>query len=311
MPRPTANPPHLMFILCLLGCQSPQQPAPAAPTSAETTPALTATHAPNMGHGSSTAPEVTYYQHCLALKRQNNIMDAIVSCKQAITLRPQFVAAHYTLGTLYRLQGHHGEAMEAFKQAATLDPENASAHAMHGAMLVRLEQYAEAESALNRALFLNPKDVSSWNNLGVALRKMDRPEEALAAYEEGLTHNPESAELLSNTAIAYSKANRYEEAKSTMERALAIEPNLESRRGYAIILRALGKWNEAIPHFEAWTRENPRDSSALFDLAYCYEMGGNNTAALATYEKLLALGTNDSNTRAATARRDVLTRSRR
>jgi len=44
-------------------------------------------------------------QHGLQLKRQGKTPEALVEMKNAVQLRPDYAAAWFTLGTLYRMEG--------------------------------------------------------------------------------------------------------------------------------------------------------------------------------------------------------------
>ena len=56
----------------------------------------------------------THYNLGLQLKRQGKTAAAIGEVEKAINLRPDYVAAHFTLGNLWRAQGDYDKARAAF-----------------------------------------------------------------------------------------------------------------------------------------------------------------------------------------------------
>lgn len=126
---------------------------------------------------------------------------------------------------------------------------------------VRLERagrVAEAIAAYERLLAAYPGLPDSWFNLGVLRRKAGQYEAALAAYREALDRGvpqPEEAHL--NRGVIYADHLR-QDAAAERELAAALELN-------------------------------PRYVPALLNLANLHEDLGRRDAALATYERLLAV----------------------
>ncbi|HTA19780.1 MAG TPA: tetratricopeptide repeat protein, partial [Polyangia bacterium] len=48
-----------------------------------------------------------HYTLALQYKREGKLPDAIAECQRALQLRPDYAAAHFTLGNLYRGQGDY------------------------------------------------------------------------------------------------------------------------------------------------------------------------------------------------------------
>jgi len=54
-----------------------------------------------------------HYNMGLQLKRQGKTPEALVEMKNAVQLRPDYAAAWFTLGTLYRMEGELDNAAQA------------------------------------------------------------------------------------------------------------------------------------------------------------------------------------------------------
>jgi hypothetical protein len=125
-------------------------------------------------------------------------------------------------------------------------------------LLERAGRLAEAEAAYERLLARWPDSPDCWYNLGVLQRQARRFDAALASYQQALDHGvtrPEEAHL--NRGVIYADYLRQDDAaERELNAALAL---------------------------------NPRYVPALLNLANLHEDRGQRDAALALYEKILAL----------------------
>jgi len=53
---------------------------------------------------------------------------AVILLKKALSIRPDFVQAHYVLGTIFESQDQHNDAISHYRQALKLQPDLSSAH---------------------------------------------------------------------------------------------------------------------------------------------------------------------------------------
>lgn len=125
-------------------------------------------------------------------------------------------------------------------------------------LLERAGRLAEAQAAYERLLARWPDSPDSWYNLGVLQRKARRFDAALASYQQALDHGvtrPEEVHL--NRGVIFADHLRQDDAaERELNAALAL---------------------------------NPRYVPALLNLANLHEDRGQRDAAIAVYERILAL----------------------
>ena len=82
------------------------------------------------------------------------------AAEEAISLNPDEAVAHYALGFICRIRGHHERALTSFSEAIRLNPSFARAHAQRANELVFLGRPSEAIPEAEEAARLSPKDPS-------------------------------------------------------------------------------------------------------------------------------------------------------
>ena len=93
--------------------------------------------------------------------------------------------------TLSRL-GRDEEAIIQFEKALTLKPDFAAAHYQCGLALAKLERHEVAIGHYRRAVALDPCSAAAYNDLAMSLTKLGRHQEAVAALERALALLPGS-----------------------------------------------------------------------------------------------------------------------
>ena len=125
---------------------------------------------------------------------QGRLKEAEESCRQAITLKPDYAEAHYNLGNTLKKQGRLDEAEASYTQAITLKPDYAEAHYNLGNTLKELGRLEEAETNYRKAIALKPDYAEAHNNLGVTLQELGRLDEAETNYRKAIALKPDYAE---------------------------------------------------------------------------------------------------------------------
>jgi protein O-GlcNAc transferase len=201
---------------------------------------------------------------CCALGRPE---EGVVSYDQAIRLAPAFYAAQAGRAKALLTLRRYTEALTSCDRALEIDPVNVDAWCQRGGLLLRIRRPGDALNAFDRALSLSPDSPEAHNNRGTALRTLRRPLEAMAAYQKALQLRPQFAEVYCNVANLALDAGRYEEALDICERALSIRadfPDALNLRGTA--LRGLKRYEEASAAYEKILARDPRFGQALSHL---------------------------------------------
>jgi Flp pilus assembly protein TadD len=120
-------------------------------------------------------------------EKNNVLVEAADSYRQAIAAKPALVDAHYNLAFIHRSQGRSVEAERELKEVLRYRPEYAEAHMNLGVIYTELNRLDEAEQSYERAVALKPDYAEAHYNLGVfyELHRKDLPK-ALAQYQKYL-----------------------------------------------------------------------------------------------------------------------------
>jgi tetratricopeptide (TPR) repeat protein len=122
--------------------------------------------------------------------------DEIQAYKQAIRLRPDYVAAYERLGSRYLKSKKYNEAIEMFRQLAALKPGDANAPNNMGEAYFELNKLNEAMESFRQSIRLKPDFGKAYYNLGRTLVAMGDRDAALEQYTILTNIDPEWAEKL-------------------------------------------------------------------------------------------------------------------
>lgn len=211
-----------------------------------------------------------------------------------------------TLGLLLSLRKEYPQAIASYEKAVALNPRKAEYHVNLGQIHIETRELDKAKADCRRAIILDPDSVGAYNNLGVVLRDTGEHDQAVAAFRVARERSPGASGILVNLGIALHEMRRYDEACEAFEAALAIEPRwglvqvnlanaylksdrpetalaaydkaleflddagpylttITAGRGYACV--DLGRWEEALTHFDAVIKEQPDHALVRFGRA--------------------------------------------
>ncbi|MDG2207829.1 MAG: tetratricopeptide repeat protein [Pirellulales bacterium] len=127
----------------------------------------------------------------LALANQGKIDQAAHVFREATSLNPQHVGAHYNLACMRSLLGKTPEAKEAFRAVLKMDPDHVESHNNLAIILFNEGKLESAVEHYRHALRLRPQFAIAHNNLGLALQRMGKLEEAAIHYRRALKLRPD------------------------------------------------------------------------------------------------------------------------
>jgi Ca-activated chloride channel homolog len=108
------------------------------------------------------------YDKAYRLLNQRHYQDAVERLTAALSIYPNFVAAHNALGSSYLALGQNDRARDEFAKAVALDDHLPISHLNLGCAELALKHYAEAESAVQKASAIAPLDLQVLNALAYA-----------------------------------------------------------------------------------------------------------------------------------------------
>ena len=130
------------------------------------------------------------YNLGLALADAGHADGAILHFTNAVTIKPDYVAAHNNLGVALSPRGRFGEAIAEYDKALKIRPDYAAAHVNLGVAFARQKKSAEAMAEYHTALQLDPDYADAYDNLGVVLYDRGRPGCGRGTIPKGFGNQP-------------------------------------------------------------------------------------------------------------------------
>lgn len=156
-----------------------------------------------------------YNNLCQAYIESGRYEDAIINCKRAIELKPDFISAYYNLAYCYQASGNYEDAIAVYRKIAR-------------------------KETLNKTLYFN---------LGVAYEKINNKEEAIASYGKAIEIDQNYLEALNNLASLYSENERIDDAIRLWNRAIKINPKFATAHfNLAVFYFEKGDYDLAVKH---------------------------------------------------------------
>jgi tetratricopeptide (TPR) repeat protein len=172
--------------------------------------------------------------------------EAVETCAQALTMKPEFARAHFVLGSFLRLLARLDDALASFNNALAISPDFIPALVTRALVLTDLKQYERALADYDRLSQLRPGDSELLTNRGHVLGELFRFEEALESLEKALSINPHYVKALHDRGVVLWTLERFEEALASYDRALAINLNPITASNLANTLQDSLRLDEAL-----------------------------------------------------------------
>jgi tetratricopeptide (TPR) repeat protein len=155
--------------------------------------------------------------------------------------------------------------------ALSLAPNWPAAHFEHGKLWLRRDDMDRASAAFGRAAELLPTFTAAWSNLGATLGELDRPVEALAAFEKALAHDPLNPQALNNVGVVRRELGRLDSSEAAFRQVTTLAPDLAFgyyNLGHTLFLQ--GRYQAALSAYvEGQRRDAERNAVQATRLAMC------------------------------------------
>jgi tetratricopeptide (TPR) repeat protein len=183
----------------------------------------------------------------LALVELGRLDEAASHFKRSLQLEPK-AEIYSDLGFVMAQQGKQEEALADYQKALELDPSCASAHANLAVVFAQEGAFGEAESHYRKALAGKPT-AENHNGLGYVLARQGRADEAVAEYRKAIDADSHFAPAYNNLAELLAKQGKLEDAAYYYQRSLAAKPSPAAHNALGVVLRKLGRTDEAAEQF--------------------------------------------------------------
>jgi glycosyltransferase involved in cell wall biosynthesis len=191
-------------------------------------------------------------------------------------------------------------------------PDNLDANFLIGSISIRKKNYKKAIRNYMKYIQLskeNPDDLDNtnlivdtyasqwqaWNNIGSAYAELDQPDKAIDAYSRALLYKKASVyNVLHNLAMLYLRLQEREKSQEYLDiireldgigsdQYMAMSDDLVNMREYSL----------AITFYEKCLQADPKNTSALINLATCYAELGMYESAIIGYRSALEISPED------------------
>jgi len=143
----------------------------------------------------------------------------------AIKKDPNNSKYYYSLGLIYSETQHHDRAMSCYQKAVSISPEFVAAHTNLSIVFRTKGQYDKAVEHAKKAVELAPNNALVNNNLGVAYEFFGNFLRAQECYEKAATVSPDSIDILTNLASIYGAHDNKDKARECYLKILALKSN--------------------------------------------------------------------------------------
>ena len=162
--------------------------------------------------------------------------EAVAAFAEAVTLRPDWIQAHYALA-LSLTETDKLKAVAEFKQVLKLNAKDETkllAHYDLGNVYVDLGQYAEAVESYKAAINLNaklpaPPKSSPHYNLGLAYAALGQLTEAATEFKGAALLRPDHAEAHFNLGVTDLQLGKKHDAQEQQRLLLKLNPELAAK----------------------------------------------------------------------------------
>ena len=192
---------------------------------------------------------------------------------------------HLATGRALLLTGRVNDAIGELSLAVSLDPRLGEANNLLGIAYDRKGMGERAKEAYEKAVSVE-EDAQTLNNLGFSLYQNGNYRAAIDRLKRAARLAPGDQRILNNLALAQSRLGKYDDAFKSFARAGG---ELAGRLNVATMLERAGRDEDAIKHYEAALRLQPKSSLVLRRLADLYQRVGRTAEAQVARQQLANL----------------------
>lgn len=228
------------------------------------------------------------FQRGVQLLRSGQVAAAIPVLLGCIKADSAYFDGYHALGSALLQSGRFAEASAILLQAVTLRPDSVAANLDLGAAFDHQNLHEQAIETYRRALALSPRLGDVQLRLGQLYAMYSRMEEASACLHRAADAKPSTAQARLYRSDAELLRGNMPEAEQWARKAIALEPaNSAAHGALGGVLYNQGRFDAAVPSFEAALRLNPKSAKCWDGLAHCRKYSAADNAILARMQAVL------------------------
>lgn len=180
----------------------------------------------------------------------------------------EVAVTHLFRATLRSSSGNDLGALAEIDSAVAASPSYDEAFRLRGRTLVALGEVSRAIEDYDRSLVLNAKNVAALLNRGSAYLRLGKPAAALADFDRAIAIDSANAEAFVNRGMAYLDSDKDANAIADFDRAIALDPGLApAYNNKALLLERRGHWSAALTTYETLVARSRSEYEQLADYA--------------------------------------------
>lgn len=233
----------------------------------------------------------------------NKTKEAKELVTQALSVDPQNVSMHSTMGKIYHLQSDYENSTGEYKKALAIDPNYKSALIGISEALEDNGNAVQAIEYIEKVEKANPDDSKILKRSASVNLSANRVSTASVKIKTLLNKNKDDVEALDLAGQFFIVKNEDDKASNFYKKIQELDPQyvkhwLKASSRY----RQIGKLDKAESAIKRYIQKNPEDSKAITNLALISESLGKTSEALTNFKKALHLDPNN-----VTAKQSLLT----
>ena len=240
------------------------------------------------------------------------LAEAIATLEKLLRKYPDVAAFHVRLGDLYVKAGRDAKAIDQYQAALVTQPDFLEATVKLGTQHMRQGRYVDAALTFNRAVELNDRLMTAFVGLGCAQHACGHTNESLATFDLAASLEPSTTLLFSESTRLHLQSEKNSggvqlqdgddgtdaqghdellaEAVRRHQHALVQSPgHADLHYRYGLLLRQVGRQEEAIEAFRSAVAINPNYSKAQVKLGICLKESGRDDEAITAFQQALRL----------------------
>ena len=194
---------------------------------------------------------------------------AIAQCQEAISIKPDAVAAYILLGNSQHKMGQLKAAEKNYQRAIEINPNNASIHTQLGNLYGEQKLWQKAIDSYQKATAIQPKVADNYRNLAKVWTQLGQVEAVADCWYQAYSLDPKkvTAQEHFNLGNTLYKQGQITQAISCYHHAIELNPNYATAfYNLSVALKRLGRLGEAVIYSdkaqEIWGDKNHQNNKA-------------------------------------------------
>jgi len=216
----------------------------------------------------TTGNYMAHAQLAATLTEAGKYDEALMQCRRALELRPNFVEALNTLAAIHVRQTNYAAAIAGFQEAIRCDPTFPDAHHGLADVYFKSGNFAEAEIESRATIRLLPMHIGGWYLLAQSQHSQGKLVEAIASYRRLLELKPDLFPAHRGLASVLTLNGDLTAAVTEYEVALKLQPkSVDTHNALGIVLLSRGEITSASNQFALALSYQPTNAIASYQVA--------------------------------------------